>query len=492
MQSFRPFIYIVILLSILVCCTTHPEPEKPSGRTLTATLAPETRTSLDGLSVLWSESDVIGVFSDGTVYPFDLVGGAGEATATFHGDNGPSGTSLKAYYPYEGAGAFSGTSLAVTLPGEQAYNADSFADGVFPSAGVSTNGTTLAFSHLCAVLRLDLKGSGKVQEVSVEALGGESLCGDGTVSFEGTPSLSVTGDNVVTLVCDTPVTLSETATPFLIAIPAGTYAQGFEITVRDIYGATVTRRSSASATLAAGHLRSFAAALSLTATVPDETVLYTWTCDASIATNHPDYAASYTSGTTSAKVYDDTGNAWWEYVCDGQSRPAQAYAISTGDYQYQASPSYEDDAFLFTLPVTNLPAGSVLCLKGGLQAYTNGTPDVYKVEYLDDGVWKHSQTITMVLNSGKAPSVRTEINAPARFSAAVSTGSVQMRILHDPAQQSERRPHRQWEDPPRRTDQGRRLDHRGPASTARRHPCRPRPRYLCRERIHHRQLRNGL
>lgn len=416
-------------LALIVSCAGETEIPEPSRLSLEASLPVQTRTAMDGLDVFWSSGDRIGVFSEGPVYPFGLVSGAGQPSARFQAEEGPSEQALMAYYPYEGIRGTAGATLPVTLPAEQPYAGETFAEGIFPSAAVSTDGEHLVFSHLCAVLELDLQGSGYVRSVTVKARNGEALCGEGNVSFSGTPALALAGDDAVRLVCENPVQLSATAQPFLIVIPAGHFAQGFSITVEDIYGATVTKTASAPVTLEAGHLRTFASAVSLTAVSPEETVLYTWTCDGNLASTHAEFVHTYSGNTTSEKVYDDSGTAWFEYVCDGKTRTSQAYAISSGDYQFQCSPSFEDDAFLFSIPVTDFPAdGGVLCLKGGLQAYSNGTPDLYEVEYLDDGEWKHSQTIVLTPVSGKSYSGRTEINAPARFTSAPASGVVQMRI----------------------------------------------------------------
>ena len=97
-----------IICSLLVACQREMGSEENSAPMLVhkvfSVTSPETRSFLDGMSIKWSENDiinVIGVTADGTVgqHPFTLTAGENSKSGTFEGEVGVDEVTFYAVYP---------------------------------------------------------------------------------------------------------------------------------------------------------------------------------------------------------------------------------------------------------------------------------------------------------------------------------------------------------------------------------------------------------
>ena len=159
-----------------------------------------------------------------------------------------------AYYPYASDVKFAKSgndyTLKVALPSEQTYASESFGNGSFPMAAVSSD-TDLTFKNVCGGIKLQLKGTCKVGSIVIEGNNGEKLSGTAVVTVyadeEAVPSITMAADasTSVTLNCGDGVHLNETtATEFIISLPPTTFTKGFAITVTDTDGGTQTIETS--------------------------------------------------------------------------------------------------------------------------------------------------------------------------------------------------------------------------------------------------------
>ena len=236
----------------------NTQESQPEAKVFTAVIedntSGDTKTSLDGEgNVLWKQGDQVSIFAGSTVNEQYQVSDAsdGKTAATLNKVDGGgfvAGTEIDnnvAFYPYASTAeiAKSGSNYVISeieLPATQNYAAGSFGNGAFPMAAVtsSTGDMNLKFKNILGGLKLQLKGTATITSITVTGNNNEILCGDAevTTTYGGVPSITLSdvSAKTVTLNCGAGVTLdSETATPFIIALPPMTMTGGFTVTVTD-------------------------------------------------------------------------------------------------------------------------------------------------------------------------------------------------------------------------------------------------------------------
>lgn len=166
-----------------------------------------------------------------------------------------------AFYPYVSTAAIAKSAGSyvisdITLPATQTYAEGSFGNGAFPMAAVtgSTGDMKLKFKNVLGGLKLQLKGTASIASISITGNNNEVLCGatEVTVAKGDTPSINLTDASVktVTLDCGAGVALnSETATPFIIALPPITMTGGFTVIVTDTEGKQMEIKTTKSQTI---------------------------------------------------------------------------------------------------------------------------------------------------------------------------------------------------------------------------------------------------
>ena len=230
----------------------NTEPETPSrspmqfsaGTPALADFSSDVRTAIgeDGMSVLWSEDDVIGIF-DTRINKFDLIAGAGTSTGRFSGFALPE-TQLYALYPYDETASISGSTISATLPSVQYSVADGTFDTMLnPAVAKPDASNNLAFDHVAAMLKITIDGgiSSAVKSISLAA--DKSLAGAYTVDMSQDTFSAVAASS------ETPVSVSLTgkdganlaADPYYLVILPGTYSNlTLTVTLADGTAATGT------------------------------------------------------------------------------------------------------------------------------------------------------------------------------------------------------------------------------------------------------------
>ena len=258
----KAFLYGLLAAMAITGCQAElevitQEPSKEFTAIVDEDLNSETKTSLDGEgNVLWKMGDQVSIFAASTVNKQYQVtdDSDGKTAATLNQipaggsvDGGKIGNNV-AFYPYASTAGIekSGVSYVISgveLPATQTYAAGSFGKGAFPMATVtsSTEDMNLKFKNVLGGLKLQLKGTSTITSITVTGNNNEILCGDAevTTTYGGVPSivLSDASAKTVTLDCGAGVTLdSETATPFIIALPPMTMTGGFTVVVTDTEG----------------------------------------------------------------------------------------------------------------------------------------------------------------------------------------------------------------------------------------------------------------
>ena len=281
--------FVYSLFAVLAITGCQAELEAPvdeldlitqeSSKVFTATIeddfSKDTKTSLDESGhVLWKLGDQVSIFAGNTVNEQYQVSDSsdGKTSASLNKVSGGgfvSGSSIDnnvAFYPYASTAELvnNGSSYVIRgieLPKTQTYAEGSFGNGAFPMVAVTSTkeDMNLKFKNVLGGLKLQLKGTGTITSITVTGNNNEMLCGEAevTVSNGSTPviTLSDASAKSVTLDCGAGVTLnSETATPFIIALPPITMTGGFTVVVADSEGKRMEIKTTKSQTITRSNL----------------------------------------------------------------------------------------------------------------------------------------------------------------------------------------------------------------------------------------------
>ena len=330
----KAFLYGLLAAMAITGCQAElevitQEPSKEFTAIVDEDLNSETKTSLDGEgNVLWKMGDQVSIFAASTVNKQYQVtdDSDGKTAATLNQipaggsvDGGKIGNNV-AFYPYASTAGIekSGVSYVISgveLPATQTYAAGSFGKGAFPMATVtsSTEDMNLKFKNVLGGLKLQLKGTSTITSITVTGNNNEILCGDAevTTTYGGVPSivLSDASAKTVTLNCGAGVTLdSETATPFIIALPPMTMTGGFTVVVTDTEGKQMQIKTTKPQTITRSNLLKMPAVNYVgTAVYSSEAFTITSTGSTSVSINKygspADITLEYRKGTDSWAAY---------------------------------------------------------------------------------------------------------------------------------------------------------------------------------------------
>lgn len=261
------FVFLFAAMVLLAGCAKE-ETAAPIGdaQSLTVTLS-QTKTHLgerEGsgpytYKIYWSNGDKISVNGAESAALTGLAGT--ERTATFDFASSLGSAPYNILYPssiYDDA-------THVTLPAVQTYKADGFADGMFPMAGYTADGSNITINHLCAVIKLSVKrASGasadtdNLVSVTFKGKNNEQVSGSFTIDYGAatlTGASSAEADKSVKVV-KTLATATDAAAVYYVVVPAQTYSNGFDIIIQDAGGDIMTQSKASSISLVAGKLYS--------------------------------------------------------------------------------------------------------------------------------------------------------------------------------------------------------------------------------------------
>lgn len=239
-QTMKKSFAIIALAALVMLAGCKKNDPKPNGTRLIAGIEKhksDSKTSLDGTIIKWSESDKLYVNNGTTPATFTLVSGAGTTTGEFAttGEYTFAAGNNLAVYPNNYVNGLDNTTVTMTLPAVQtASGAGSFGNGANPMMGTFSDMDNLTLTSLCGVLCLQLTGNAHI--TAIEIVGGpdDKLNGTFTVDYtSATPALAKSGDdgtNTVRLNFTETVTLTSTAQKFYVVVPAGTL-HGFTMKV---------------------------------------------------------------------------------------------------------------------------------------------------------------------------------------------------------------------------------------------------------------------
>lgn len=231
---------------------------------LTVGIAPVSKTYMgdDGTSahkVYWSDGDQIAVNGAASEALSGLTEDTQTASFTFD-------AVLTAPYSVLYPASVWEDDTHVTLPATQDWADGTFADGMNPMAGYSSDGTSISLSHLAAVLKISvLRAAVSADEdnlVAVRFKGGasEQVSGTFSIDYQNAALAPATGsgNDLEVRAVNNLETSTSTPAVYYLVVPARTYASGFSVTVQDADGHIMTKGKSGPVTLDSGKLYNLA------------------------------------------------------------------------------------------------------------------------------------------------------------------------------------------------------------------------------------------
>ena len=201
---FRVTAAIFVAVTLFSCSKEIIKPDLRNTITLTTITAvatpqsQETKTIIDGESLKssWLAGDAINVFFGASSSSKFVCQASGE-TAQFKGSidvvtGGGEGltddTSLWGVYPYDSNTSCDGTTITLSLPGNQQAKADTFADDLFPTIARSQN-FYLSFYNVCGSFRFTVTHP-DIVKVIIKGNNGENIAGKARVSMNERPEVT--------------------------------------------------------------------------------------------------------------------------------------------------------------------------------------------------------------------------------------------------------------------------------------------------------------
>ena len=141
---------------------------------------PQTRTSLNGTDVYWTEGDKVAI-NDGTDTNEFTATTVGGSSATLTGEAALADTYI-AFYPKDILESITNGYITFTLPAEQTATPGGFAENLNPSWAQTTaeGGNTLQFHNLCALVKFTIDEGFDISGISgftLKSANGELLAG---------------------------------------------------------------------------------------------------------------------------------------------------------------------------------------------------------------------------------------------------------------------------------------------------------------------------
>lgn len=258
MKSYHRHLILTGLLSLVLSCSKSEGeapsnyPEENKGKIYSAVIdTAETKTILEGKSVIWQETDKVALFTsqDKQLYKVKEGCAGTKSTTLVPVNNTIEGNfrSAIAFYPYDLAlsceeqdkyGRF--YNISVNLPNVQKYVPHSFGADVQPMVAVSheSNSSSLSFINLYGLLKVRLKGQDIiVKKIEIFGNKNEKIAGPAKYRYLGNFSkseftYSKESLSSIILDCGDGVALNaDISTDFHIALPPIVFSNGITMRV---------------------------------------------------------------------------------------------------------------------------------------------------------------------------------------------------------------------------------------------------------------------
>lgn len=217
---------------------------------------PQTRTSLNGTDVYWTEGDKVAI-NDGTDTNEFTATTVGGSSATLTGEAALADTYI-AFYPNKILESITDGYITFTLPAEQTATANGFAEELNPSWAQTTaeGGNTLQFHNLCALVKFTIDDGFDVSGISgftLKSANGELLAGRQYYRPSFNKRVSYSNDSFTEVLLKGGFTAGET---YYFVVNPVTLTNGFSLVYTNSAGRIFSKSISQSVTLEAAKITS--------------------------------------------------------------------------------------------------------------------------------------------------------------------------------------------------------------------------------------------
>lgn len=218
----------------------------------------DTKTSLSGHEVSWNANELIYLFDGSAPHAFYSDNNDAATTVNFTG----SASSVAKYYAVYPSGTMSGLVITTTIPTYQVATANTFAPkanvAVACTSSAPTGDNVLKFKNVGAVVKFRVANS-DVRKVRLDAIGGEKLSGNMTVSYDsdGNFTTAMVGASSESCVIMNSASNLSTSSDYYFVINPTTYASGLRITLFKADGSYKSISNKTSNTLARNEIMDF-------------------------------------------------------------------------------------------------------------------------------------------------------------------------------------------------------------------------------------------
>ena len=261
MKSYHRHLILTGLLSLVLSCSKSEGeapsnyPEENKGKIYSAVIdTAETKTILEGKSVIWQETDKVALFTsqDKQLYKVKEGCAGTKSTTLVPVNNTIEGNfrSTIAFYPYDSALScedyyydYYDCRISVNMPNVQKYVPHSFGPDIQPMLAYSaeSNSSSLSFYNLYGLLKVRLKGQDIiVKKIEISGNENEKIAGLAECYTRKTNSAQCQSEFIfseeslssITLDCGDGVALNaNTSTDFYIALPPKVFSNGITMRV---------------------------------------------------------------------------------------------------------------------------------------------------------------------------------------------------------------------------------------------------------------------
>lgn len=249
------YLSAVALVLATACNKEVAGPEVPAGKsTVSVSLEGQTKTTLadevaGARKVLWSEGDQIAI--NGTASEALAAGGTQTATFSFSSEIAEP-TAAQPWNVLYPASVYK-DAQTITLPAiQQIAEGDNIVPDVLPMSKQVTK-KDITLSHVCGILSIQVEGTVDVAQLVLTANNAEALSGDFAIDY-ATSALTAAAGASDQVKVNISKNLAEGVAFVNVVVPAGTYADGFNVAVKGADGKSYVKTLSGSKTIVAGHM----------------------------------------------------------------------------------------------------------------------------------------------------------------------------------------------------------------------------------------------
>ena len=169
-----------------------------SGSVLATLPDADTKTVIDGLQVLWSESDAISMFTATEKHKGTITDGKGTKVATFGFESQVNDTKVAAVYPYYDVNAYDAQNAKISMTMPDSYTYVENGIGGAPMAALITDqDAPIAFKNAGALMGLTVNNiPAGYNKAILTSLGEEAVAGPCEITFDnaGNPTIKATAE----------------------------------------------------------------------------------------------------------------------------------------------------------------------------------------------------------------------------------------------------------------------------------------------------------